>query len=230
MNKISVLVLLICGIALGGIGGYFFVLNYEHSFAKSPEAAISAGKGASQSHHMQPEAYLRPYDNKLILPSEQLAKPRSEQNAYLRPYDNKVVDFSTRAPTMAPTSLATLPRKATKPVLISAKKPVTSDVRGNLGPASTITNEKMEDWLTDRWQGMEFRYVITTHKLHLHHCYHIISYSSSHVAARNMGGDPIPGEHWVEIDLQGLFYIDKVFIDWEVAFSNDWTVQVCIAI
>eukprot|EP01032_Pedospumella_encystans_P019025 gene19025-21641_t len=76
-------------------------------------------------------------------------------------------------------------------------KPVTSDVRGNLGPASAITNERMEDWLTDRWQ-----------------------------AARNMGGDPIPGEHWVEIDLQGLFYIDKVFIDWEVAFSNDWTIQV----
>lgn len=44
-----------------------------------------------------------------------------------------------------------------------------------------------------------------------------------------MGGDPIPGEHWVEIDLEGLFYIDKVFIDlvdWEVAFSNDWTIQV----
>jgi len=166
MNKISVLVLLICGIALGGIGGYFFVLNYEHSFTKSPqlsEAAVSEGKGASQSHYMQPKPYLRPYDNKIILPSEQLTHPRSEQKAYLRPYDNKIVDhsvISTRAPTMAPTSLVTLPRKATKPVLISAMKPVTSDVRGNLGPASTITNEKMEDWLTDRWQGMQCSYVI----------------------------------------------------------------------
>lgn len=37
--------------------------------------------------------------------------------------------------------------------LVSQNKPVISDVRGNLGPASCITNETMSDWLTDRWQG-----------------------------------------------------------------------------
>jgi hypothetical protein len=37
--------------------------------------------------------------------------------------------------------------------LVSESKPATSDVRGNLGPASCITNETMADWLTDRWQG-----------------------------------------------------------------------------
>ena len=41
-----------------------------------------------------------------------------------------------------------------------------------------------------------------------------------------MKGEPIPGEHWVEIDLLGLFLVDKVVIDWEVAFSKHWTVQV----
>jgi histidyl-tRNA synthetase len=39
------------------------------------------------------------------------------------------------------------------PKLVSENKPATSDVRGNLGPASCITNETMVNWLTDRWQG-----------------------------------------------------------------------------
>jgi hypothetical protein len=41
-----------------------------------------------------------------------------------------------------------------------------------------------------------------------------------------MNGEPIPGEHWVEIDLQGVYSVDRILIDWEVAYSNDWTVQV----
>jgi hypothetical protein len=41
-----------------------------------------------------------------------------------------------------------------------------------------------------------------------------------------MNGEPIPGEHWVEIDLQGVYSVDRLVIDWEVAYSNDWTVQV----
>jgi hypothetical protein len=39
------------------------------------------------------------------------------------------------------------------PKLVSENKPATSDVRGNLGPASCVTNETVVDWLTDRWQG-----------------------------------------------------------------------------
>lgn len=177
MKKISVLFLLIGGIALGGIGGYFFVLNYEQFSAKQPlsKGIVSAGKGThdttptsqnSQSYHMNQQAYLRPYENKVILPSEQLEHSQSEQNAYLRPYDNKFVEqtfSSTRAPTPSPTSPVTLPRKTTKSVLISSMKPVTSDVAGNLGPASAITNERMEDWLTDRWQGMEYSYDISSY-------------------------------------------------------------------
>lgn len=41
-----------------------------------------------------------------------------------------------------------------------------------------------------------------------------------------MRGEPIPGEHWVEVDLQSLYSIDKILIDWEVAFSNKWTIKV----
>lgn len=41
--------------------------------------------------------------------------------------------------------------------LISLHKPASSDVRGNLGPVSCITNETVSDWLADRWQGENTR-------------------------------------------------------------------------
>lgn len=43
-----------------------------------------------------------------------------------------------------------------QPTLVSLGKPVASSVRGNLGPASVVTNESIEDWLKDRWQGLHF--------------------------------------------------------------------------
>jgi hypothetical protein len=47
------------------------------------------------------------------------------------------------------------PRKIILSRLVSLHKPAISDVRGNLGPASVITNETMTDWLKDRWQGKD---------------------------------------------------------------------------
>lgn len=81
-------------------------------------------------------------------------------------------------------------------ILLSKDRPVISDVRGNLGPASVVTNEDMNDWLKDRWQ-----------------------------AAKNMNGEPIPGEHWLEIDLQRKCIIHRILIDWEDAYSDAWTVN-----
>jgi len=37
--------------------------------------------------------------------------------------------------------------------LVSEGKPATSDVRGNLGPATVVTSRKVGDWLKDRWQA-----------------------------------------------------------------------------
>ena len=67
--------------------------------------------------------------------------------------------------------------------LLSKGRPVTASVHGQLGPPSVITNESIANWLTDRWQ-----------------------------AALNMKGEPIPGEHWVEIDLQRPCRVEKVTI------------------
>jgi len=86
--------------------------------------------------------------------------------------------------------------ESTHAIVLSTGRPATSDVRGNLGEANVITSEKMDDWLADRWQ-----------------------------AASNMGGKPIPGMHWVEVDLQRLCKVSSILIDWEEAFSQHWTLQ-----
>ena len=39
-------------------------------------------------------------------------------------------------------------------ILLSLNKSVSSDVLGNLGNPSVITQEQIGDWLKDRWQGM----------------------------------------------------------------------------
>ena len=77
--------------------------------------------------------------------------------------------------------------------LLSGKS-VTSDVKGNLGPPSVVTNENIADWLKDRWQ-----------------------------AASDMGGTPIPGPHYLQIDLGELCRIESIFIDFETAYSKYWT-------
>jgi hypothetical protein len=41
-----------------------------------------------------------------------------------------------------------------------------------------------------------------------------------------MQGEPIPGEHWVTIDLLYSYVVRKVVIDWEQAFSDQWTLMV----
>lgn len=46
------------------------------------------------------------------------------------------------------------------------------------------------------------------------------------VAASNMGGRPIPGPHWVEVDLGRLCIVEKIIIDWEDGYSDSWTLEV----
>ena len=78
--------------------------------------------------------------------------------------------------------------------LLSSGLPVRASVRGNLGEPSVVTNEKVEDWLADRWQ-----------------------------AAANMQGDPIPGQHWLEVDLGGSFALSHFLLDWEKAYAANYT-------
>jgi hypothetical protein len=81
-------------------------------------------------------------------------------------------------------------------LLLSAGLPATSDVRGNLGEPSVVTSERVADWLADRWQ-----------------------------AAANMQGAPIPGEHWLEIDLGAPALATRFLLDWEKANAVAWTVE-----
>jgi len=57
--------------------------------------------------------------------------------------------------------------------LLSTGCPATASVHGNLGPPSVVTSHVSTDWLKDRWQ-----------------------------AAKDMSGTPIPGPHWLAVDLK----------------------------
>uniref|UniRef100_A0A7S1BBA2 F5/8 type C domain-containing protein n=1 Tax=Corethron hystrix TaxID=216773 RepID=A0A7S1BBA2_9STRA len=89
-----------------------------------------------------------------------------------------------------------------KPKIISRNPSVrvTSDVRGNLGPASVIIQDPPgKDWIKDRWQ-----------------------------AAGDMHGTAIPGQHWVILDFgsNNPRSITKVVVDWEAAYSNDYRIEI----
>jgi len=105
-------------------------------------------------------------------------------------------------PPAAPPQLAPAPPPPPPPtapgpvVVLSAGRPVSSDVHGNLGPASVVTSESVADWLADRWQS-----------------------------ASDMSGTPIPGEHWLEVDLGAPAQLTGALLDWETAYATRWTLM-----
>jgi hypothetical protein len=73
-------------------------------------------------------------------------------NSYKKAIEDSVPVHSNNGKIQSNLRSAVSPSRAVSR-LVSENKPATSDVRGNLGPASCITNETMADWLADRWQG-----------------------------------------------------------------------------
>lgn len=95
----------------------------------------------------------------------------------------------------APAAAAAVPDPTARE-LLSLHKPVKADVRGNLADPQVITSPVVEDWLKDRWQ-----------------------------AAKDMSGTPIPGKHWVEIDLGRPCLVNHVVVDWETAYCEAYHLQ-----
>jgi hypothetical protein len=72
---------------------------------------------------------------------------------------------------------------------------VSTDVRGNLGPASVLLNNGT-NWLKDRWQ-----------------------------AASDMHGTAIAGTHWVQLDFtDSIVALTRIVLDWETAYSDDYKI------
>lgn len=89
--------------------------------------------------------------------------------------------------------------QALRPRILSRSKTVvaTADVRGNLGPPSVlIQHVPGKDWIHDRWQ-----------------------------AASNMHGKAIPGAHWVQLDFHDTIVVDKVVLDWEAAYADQYILE-----
>jgi hypothetical protein len=77
---------------------------------------------------------------------------------------------------------------------------VTASVRGNLGPPSVVVEDSVKDWLKDRWQ-----------------------------AASDMHGTAIQGPHWIQLDFRASVIIDKILLDWEAAYSDDYSYSLGVA-
>lgn len=131
-----------------------------------------------------------------------------------------------------------LPAEPPKEVVLSANCPVFADVKGNLGPADVLT-KRIEAVTTDSMTAEEVAKVVEEHWL-----------TARWQAASNMKGDPIPGVHWLVLDLQSSGCsnsdakelqqedtsvstlvppprITKILLDWEDAHSKDFVVQGC---
>lgn len=107
-----------------------------------------------------------------------------------------------------------------KGTLLSMNCMVASDVRGNLGPPGVVTNTSNSNWYEDRWQS-----------------------------AKDMSGTPIPGPHWLVIDIgshktsndqehigcitngEGPILpptsISKIVLNWEDAYSSKYLLEGC---
>ena len=82
-------------------------------------------------------------------------------------------------------------------VCLSCGKSADADVLVFLCAASVVTSSAVQDWLKDRWQ-----------------------------AAKDMSGSPIPGPHWVSVQLDDSQSLHSVVLDWETAFADDWALSV----
>jgi len=90
------------------------------------------------------------------------------------------------------------PPDTTEVVDLSLGRPATGDVHGNLGPPKLVTAAGgSKDWLKDRWQ-----------------------------AATGMSGVPIPGEHWLRVDLADAeSRLERVVLDFEVAHAKIYLLE-----
>ncbi|CAE8631090.1 unnamed protein product, partial [Polarella glacialis] len=81
---------------------------------------------------------------------------------------------------------------------LSLGRSVVADVRGNLGSADVVTKAGPgTDWITDRWQ-----------------------------AAKGMSGVPIPGEHWLVVDLLlPSQQLTRVVLDFEEAHAKSYVLE-----
>jgi hypothetical protein len=89
--------------------------------------------------------------------------------------------------------------RALEPINLSrsGKVNATADVRGNLGPVSVVVQPHPgKGWIHDRWQ-----------------------------AASNMHGKNIPGTHWIQLDFGSEIIADKVVLDWEAAYADQYRLE-----
>lgn len=105
--------------------------------------------------------------------------------------------FSHPSPPTLPNATGSSVVLLTDPKQQQATVHVTTDVRGNLGPAKVMLDPNGTDWLHDRWQ-----------------------------AASDMHGTAIHGAHWVQLDFETAIVVPtRIVLDWETSYSKDYRIE-----
>ncbi len=102
---------------------------------------------------------------------------------------------------------------------------VTTDVRGNLGPASVLIQNQTTDWIKDRWQAASDMHGTNIHGPHyvqLDWSYVWVVVNGQEVKLRGTvtATDAIPKSGALNV------IIRRVVLDWEAAYSDNYDIQI----
>ena len=102
---------------------------------------------------------------------------------------------------------------------------VTTDVRGNLGPASVLIQNQTTDWIKDRWQAASDMHGTNIHGPHyvqLDWSYVMDVVNGQEVKLRGSvtATDAIPKNGVMNV------IIRRIVLDWEAAYSDNYDIQI----
>lgn len=145
---------------------FFFSITFHHQSDEFESSNLKTSK--KLPHLLAPSKAARPYYDSnatLAVPSETMARlisisekgvtdagimeegmNASQNNAVIRDGNSEIQRINQGGNILREKTFSPL-------ILLSINKSVESNVRGNLGPPSVITQELVGDWLKDRWQG-----------------------------------------------------------------------------
>ena len=102
---------------------------------------------------------------------------------------------------------------------------VTTDVRGNLGPASVLIQNQTLDWIKDRWQAasdMHGTNIHGPHNVQLEWTYDVVHPTKDTIHLRRASTISHSTPHRGALDV----VLKRIVLDWEAAYSDNYDIQI----
>jgi hypothetical protein len=98
---------------------------------------------------------------------------------------------------------------------------VLTDVRGNLGPASVILNNRTEDWIRDRWQAAS-----DLHGTNIQGPHFVQFTWRQNVSSSRPSTPKLRAASALENPVEPMIVVQRMVLDWEAAYSDNYDVQI----